>query len=92
MPTVVEAGYPKLQSPFWLGVVAPTGTPAEIVDKLNHAFRDAMNDPAARSARCSAKLGAERSRSSRQEDFRKMLAAELALWSDVVKDANIKVE
>ena len=35
VPTTLEAGYPKLQAPFWLGVVAPAGTPADIVDKLN---------------------------------------------------------
>ena len=45
VPTVVEAGFPKLQSPFWLGVVAPAGTPPDIVDKLNDAFRQALAAP-----------------------------------------------
>ena len=39
IPTVVEAGYPNLQAPFWLGVVAPAGTPADVIDTLNAAFR-----------------------------------------------------
>jgi tripartite-type tricarboxylate transporter receptor subunit TctC len=30
VPTVIEEGFPKLLSPFWLGAVAPTGTPAAI--------------------------------------------------------------
>jgi tripartite-type tricarboxylate transporter receptor subunit TctC len=89
VPTVVEAGYPKLQSPFWLGVVAPTGTPADVVDKLNHAFRDAMNDPTTKKRLDT--LGAE-VKIGTPEDFRKMLADELALWTGVVKDAHIKVE
>jgi tripartite-type tricarboxylate transporter receptor subunit TctC len=89
VPTVIEAGYPKLQSPFWLGVVAPAGTPAEIVDKLNHAFRDAMNDPTTKKRLDT--LGAE-VKIGTPEDFRKMLADELALWTGVVKDAHIKVE
>src|SRR4029078_13190139 len=38
VPTTAEGGSPKLSSPFWLGVVAPTGTPKEIVAKLNSAF------------------------------------------------------
>src|ERR1700733_10433048 len=45
VPTVIEAGYPKLQAPFWLGVVAPAGTPPAIVKKLNAALREALNDP-----------------------------------------------
>src|SRR3954463_9177454 len=48
VPTTAEAGYPKLLAPFWLGVVAPTGTPPDIVDKLNSAFRETLNDPATR--------------------------------------------
>ena len=89
VPTVIEAGFPKLQSPFWLGVVAPAGTPDAIVNKLNAAFREAMNDPMTRKRLDT--LGAE-IKIGTSEDFRKMLAQELALWSGVVKDAHIKVE
>jgi tripartite-type tricarboxylate transporter receptor subunit TctC len=56
VPTTAEAGYPKLVAPFWLGVVAPAGTPADVVDKLNRA-RESLNDPATR-ARLDT-LGAE---------------------------------
>ena len=42
VPTVSEAGFPKLQATFWLGVVAPAGTPPEIINKLNAAFRDSL--------------------------------------------------
>jgi tripartite-type tricarboxylate transporter receptor subunit TctC len=88
VPTVVEAGYPKLQSPFWLGVVAPAGTPPAIIDRLNAAFREAMNDATTRE-RLDA-LGAT-IKIGTPEDFRKMLAAELALWTGVVKAANIRM-
>ena len=43
-----DLGYPKLNSPFWLGVVAPAGTPPGIIARLNAAFREALADPAAR--------------------------------------------
>ncbi len=89
VPTVVEAGFPKLQSPFWLGVVAPAGTPPDIIAKLNAAFRDALAAPETR-ARLET-LGAE-SKIGTPEDFRKMLAEEFALWSGVVKAGNIKAE
>jgi tripartite-type tricarboxylate transporter receptor subunit TctC len=89
VPTVVEEGFPKLQSPFWLGVVAPAATPPAIVNKLNTAFRDAMNDPTTRKRLDD--LGAS-VKTGTPEDFRKMLAAELALWTGVVKAANIQPE
>jgi tripartite-type tricarboxylate transporter receptor subunit TctC len=89
VPTVVEAGFPKLQSPFWLAVVAPAGTPRNVIDKLNGAFRQALAAPETR-ARLDA-LGAE-SKIGTPEDLDKMLAAERAQWTAVVKTANIKME
>jgi len=90
VPTTKEAGYPKIDSPFWLGVVAPAGTPPDIIKKLNAAFRESL-DPAPETRARLATLGAEIKIGS-PEDFGKMLAKELALWTDVVKDAHIKVE
>jgi len=89
VPTVVEAGFPKLQNTFWLGVVAPAGTPPEIVNKLNAAFRESLKPPETR-ARL-ANLGAE-IKIGTPAEFGKILADELALWTGVVKAANIKVQ
>jgi tripartite-type tricarboxylate transporter receptor subunit TctC len=89
VPTMTEAGYPKLQSTFWLGVVAPSGTSPVIIDKLNAAFRESLKPQETR-ARLDA-LGAV-IKIGTPEDFRKMLARELALWTEVVKGANLKVE
>ncbi len=89
VPTMVEAGFPKLQSPFWLAVVVPAGTPRDIIDKLNSAFRKALAAPETR-ARLNA-LGAE-GKVGTPEDLEKMLTAERAKWTAVVKAANIKME
>jgi tripartite-type tricarboxylate transporter receptor subunit TctC len=89
VPTVAEAGFPKLQNTFWLGVVAPAGTPAAIINKLNAAFRDALAQPEARTRL--ANLGAQITVGTPAE-FGKFLADELALWTGVVKAANIKVQ
>ena len=89
VPTVVEAGFPKLQAPFWLAVVAPAGTPPDIIGKLNSAFRQALAAPETR-ARLDA-LGAE-IKIGTPQDLDKMLAAERAQWTAVVKAANIKME
>ena len=88
VPTVAEAGFPKLRNTFWLGVVAPAGTSPEIVSKLNAAFRDALSQPEARQRL--ANLGAD-IRISTPAEFGKFLADERALWTGVVKAANIKV-
>ena len=89
VPTTAELGYPKINSPFWLGVVAPAGTPPEIIAKLNAAFRESLNDPATR-ARLDT-LGAE-IRIDTPETFGKMIENQLALWRDVVAAAGIKAE
>jgi tripartite-type tricarboxylate transporter receptor subunit TctC len=89
VPTVAEAGFPRMQNTFWLGVVVPAGTSPEIIGKLNAAFKDAVSQPETR-ARL-ANLGADVAVSTPGE-FGKFLAEELTLWTGVVKDANIKVE
>ena len=87
VPTTAEQGFPKLVAPFWLGVAAPGGTPPDVINKLNAAFREALNDDATK-ARLD-QLGAEVKPSTPQE-FGKLLAEEYALWSGVVKAANIQ--
>ena len=89
VPTVGEEGFPKLLSPFWLAVVAPAGTPPDVIAKLNGAFRQALGAPETR-ARLDV-LDAQ-SKAGSPEDLDKMLAAERARWSEVVKAANIKME
>jgi tripartite-type tricarboxylate transporter receptor subunit TctC len=89
VPTVAEAGFPKMTNTFWLGVVAPTGTPAAIVNKLNSAFRDALAQPEAKQRL--ANLGAE-IKIGTPAEFGKMLAEELELWTSVAKAANIQVD
>jgi tripartite-type tricarboxylate transporter receptor subunit TctC len=89
VPTTAEAGYPKLVATFWLGVVAPAGTPTDVINKLNAAFRDSLNDPATR-ARLDA-LGADVTIGTPQ-DFGKLLAEEYAFWAGVVKTANITLQ
>jgi tripartite-type tricarboxylate transporter receptor subunit TctC len=89
VPTAAEVGYPKLVAPFWLGVVAPAGTPPAIVDTLNAAFREALAAPEVQ-ARL-AGFGAE-IKIGTPADFGKLLTNELAQWSAVAKAANIKAD
>jgi tripartite-type tricarboxylate transporter receptor subunit TctC len=88
VPTMVESGIDFLMS-FWTAVLAPVGTPPDIVGKLNATINDSL-----RSADMKASLGkfqVEAKIGSSQE-FSAFLAAETKKWADVAKAANIKVE
>ncbi|MGB6537016.1 MAG: tripartite tricarboxylate transporter substrate-binding protein [Xanthobacteraceae bacterium] len=89
VPTVAEEGFPKLQAPFWLAVVAPAGTPPDVIDKLNHAFRDALAAPD--TIKKLKALGAAPKIGTPQE-LGTMLARELAQWKAVVQAAHIEMK
>jgi len=46
LPTIAEAAIPGFNTGIWYGLLAPTGTPQPIVDKLNKAINEALKDPA----------------------------------------------
>jgi tripartite-type tricarboxylate transporter receptor subunit TctC len=89
VPTVVEAGFPYMVSPFWLAVTAPAATPREIVAKLNDALRQALAVP--ETQKRLAALGAE-VKIGAPEALGTMLANERTKWTKVVKAANLKME
>ena len=89
VPTVIEAGVPGYEAVAWFAVMAPAGTPAEIVKKLNAALNAALKQPDVL-ARLD-QLGAE-PMGGTAEDAAKLLASEIPKWAGVIKAANIKVE
>jgi tripartite-type tricarboxylate transporter receptor subunit TctC len=46
IPTIAEAGLPDFESTGWFGIVAPAGTPADVIARLNEAFVTTLKDPA----------------------------------------------
>jgi tripartite-type tricarboxylate transporter receptor subunit TctC len=89
VPTMAELLLPRLQANLWSGLLAPIGTPADVVAKLNATFNAGMNTPEMRASL--AKLGAEPQAMSPAE-FAGFLAAETQKWSAVVAEAGIKGE
>jgi len=87
MPTVAEAGLPKYEMSIWLGIMAPKGTPAPIVTRLNEEIRKILSRPEVRDAW--AKQGAFPMIMSPQE-FTKYLDADIAQWATVVKVSGAK--
>ena len=87
VPTVAESGIPGFEAETWFGIVAPAGTPRDIVLKLNAAARQAVaaEDTKQRFAQLGMTNG-----SSSPEELAAYIKAEVAKWSKVIKDANIQ--
>jgi tripartite-type tricarboxylate transporter receptor subunit TctC len=89
IPTVAEAGVPGYESTIWLGLMAPTGTPKAIVDKLNAGVNKVLSQPETKAAW--AKQGATPLSMSPAE-FDKYLRGDIDKWANVIKKAGIKVQ
>ena len=79
---------PGFEAYEWNGVFVPTGTPPEIVQKLNAGLNAMLKEPAVTDRL--NKLNVEY-RPNTPEDFRKFVAAEMEKWSRVVQEASIKL-
>jgi tripartite-type tricarboxylate transporter receptor subunit TctC len=88
VPTVAEAGVPGYEATIWLGIMAPAGTPKEIVDKLNAEINKAINRADVKEAW--AKQGAVPMVMTPAE-FDKYLRADIEKWAAVVKVSGAKV-
>jgi tripartite-type tricarboxylate transporter receptor subunit TctC len=89
IPTMIEAGVPHYEVTTFYGVVAPAGTPPEIVTKLNGAINEGLATEEMRAA--VTRLGSALALGS-PEEFGGFIAAQGAKWSAVARAANIKVD
>ena len=89
VPTFEELGYPGMDAPLWIGMMAPKGTPERIIAKLDAEFRKALAAPDVRErlAAQSADIVAAGPR-----EFGAMIRRDAARWREVVKTANIKID
>ncbi|HXD51880.1 MAG TPA: tripartite tricarboxylate transporter substrate binding protein, partial [Burkholderiales bacterium] len=89
LPTFGELGYTGMDAPLWIGMMAPKGTPASVIAKLDAEFKKALAAPdvRARLATQSADVVATGTR-----EFSEMIKRDTARWVEVVKVANIKIE
>jgi tripartite-type tricarboxylate transporter receptor subunit TctC len=89
VPTLAESGFPDFAITFWSGVVAPAGTPAAIVGKLNAAI-----DKGLRSREIQDKLAAIGSQTApgSPQDFGNFIASETVKWRAIAKTAGISPE
>jgi tripartite-type tricarboxylate transporter receptor subunit TctC len=89
VPTTAESGYPKIIASFWSGLLAPAGTPAAIVEKLNATANEILKSKEAQAGL--ERLGAE-ARIGAPRDFAAFIAAEAPRWAAIASETGIKVE
>ncbi|WP_341917429.1 tripartite tricarboxylate transporter substrate binding protein [Polaromonas sp. YR568] len=80
---------PGFESWFWMGMVAPKGTPAPVVDKLREAYDAAISDPATRQKLIEAGVEPLKSSSAEMDAF---VRSEASRWGKVIKDSNIQLD
>jgi tripartite-type tricarboxylate transporter receptor subunit TctC len=89
LPTVAEAGYKNFEADQWYGVVAPAGTPRDIVLKLNQQINLALN-----SAELKKRLTTEGAVATPEtpEAFGKLIAQEIDRWRPVITSGRVKAD
>ncbi len=88
VPTIIEAGYPRLAAEDWAGILVKTGTPPEVTMRLNAAINKALKTETVRAAL--AKIGTDPGGGT-PEEFGVLLRSETARWTKVINDAGIKI-
>lgn len=89
LPTMKESGFPDFDVSSWFGVIAPKGTPDEVVQKVNKAMRDALAKPEVRKQL--ADLGAMPADTT-PEQFGAFIKSEVEGWAKVVKASGATVD
>ena len=89
VPTTAELGQPKLLSSTWFALLAPKGTPAAVIDRLNKVSNEILADPAVKKRL--AEMGASTLGGTPQQ-LEKHLAEETEKWGRLVRDAKIATQ
>jgi tripartite-type tricarboxylate transporter receptor subunit TctC len=88
VPTIAEAGLPKLAAEDWGGFVVKSGTPSAVIARLNAAVNKALKAEKVRES--FAKMGVDVGGGT-PEEFGARIRAETVRWAKVIKDAGIKI-
>jgi tripartite-type tricarboxylate transporter receptor subunit TctC len=90
VPTMVEQGYPNVGTASWIAIMAPAGTPREVVEKISNALSAGFADEALRAK--VAAVGAEVAQNMTPQYFERELRSELARWKKFQQESKITVE
>jgi tripartite-type tricarboxylate transporter receptor subunit TctC len=89
LPTVAESGIPGFRLEVWFGLLGPAGMPAPVVRRLNDELRAVLDNPEVRDV-----LARESStpQPSTPEELGALVRADLARWTQLIKDRGIEIE
>ncbi|PIT79670.1 tripartite tricarboxylate transporter substrate binding protein [Limnohabitans sp. 15K] len=87
VPTTAEAGMPKLNFSAWLGVLAPSGVPASVLDVLNKSLVQAVNSPEVKQKLIEVGFAVT---GTTRADTEKMLKTEAVRWGGIVASSGFK--
>lgn len=90
VPTTAESGMPNLEVSSTFGVLAPVGTPAPIIERLNSAISKLLANPENKEA--FLKQGVYAANPTKPKQSAELLAAEVKRWEKVIREADIKSE
>jgi tripartite-type tricarboxylate transporter receptor subunit TctC len=90
IPTAAELGFPSMVVTGSIGLAAPSGTPSAMIEQIAQATRTAVAEPAFQ--RMLIEAGIEPTLDSGPDKFRQSLAADVALWTPVVKALGLKID
>ncbi len=83
LPTMIESGYPTFNMPGWGGLLAPAGTPKDVIEKLNHEVQRAVQQPELQRRLIAA--GMEPSTPLDPIEFRKFIDNDIMRWTQFVE-------
>jgi tripartite-type tricarboxylate transporter receptor subunit TctC len=89
IPTIAESGYADFDVDLWYGLLAPAGTPNQIIARLNSEITQILASPEMRETLANQGLNAV---TSTPEQFEALMKTDLARWAQVVKTAGIRGE
>jgi tripartite-type tricarboxylate transporter receptor subunit TctC len=89
VPTISESGFPGYNNVTWIGLVAPAGTPKEIIDRIAAEVARSVKD--SKMIDRLASFGVDAFGNS-PEEFAATIAAEIPLWAEAVKIAGVKLQ
>ena len=86
VPSLAELGYGNIDFAQWFGVVAPAGTPPEVIARLSRAFNRALADPVVAAKMFEAGLEVV---GGTPDDMARRMSTEIAIWGKAAKEANL---
>ncbi|MCX7152151.1 MAG: tripartite tricarboxylate transporter substrate binding protein [Proteobacteria bacterium] len=89
VPTLAESGFKGYEAYIWMGILAPKGTPAPIIDKLNRELNAALKAPAVRSYMSNAAI---EQIGSTPAEFGAFFRGDRDLWARLIKETGAKID